>query len=143
MDNSEGVKLMTLHDKDESPGPSSQNPNNESYIKIGRLATLAPYRKLGLGRMLLETALEWASKNPQLILPPPSAASREAARIEGRVDVDDVYEAWRGLVLIHAQSNLQKWYIKLGFTLDSSMGEWKEEGIAHVGMWKRIKVKER
>lgn len=143
MDNSEGINLMSLEDKEASPGPSSQNPDNEPYIKIGRLATLAPYRRLGLGRMLLDTALTWAAKNPEHILPPPSAASREAARIEGRVDVDDVYEAWRGLVLIHAQTNLQKWYAKFGFTLDEKMGQWDEEGIAHVGMWKRIKVKER
>lgn len=143
IDNSEDAEKISLHDSDASPGPSTQNPDNEPYVKIGRLATLAPYRKLGLGRMLLETALDWASKNPELVLPPPSAASREAARIEGRIDLDEVFESWKGLIMIHAQANLQKWYTKFGFTVDEGMGQWQEEGIAHVGMWKRLKVKER
>lgn len=61
---------------------SSLHDGREPYIKLGRLATLKEYRRLGLARMLLNAALEWASQHPATIMPPASPATKEAARIE-------------------------------------------------------------
>jgi len=35
---------------------------------------------------------------------------------------------------------VQKFWHGLGFEKDQGMGEWDEEGIMHVGMWKRLSV---
>ena len=45
---------------------------------------------------------------------------------------------FQGLVLVHAQVGVQKVCNKYGFETDQSMGTWDEEGIDHVGMWKRL-----
>ena len=55
---------------------------------------------------------------------------------------------WNGLVMIHAQANLQAMWERHGFQeeLRNEHGEieaaaephWIEEGIEHVGMWKRL-----
>lgn len=41
-------------------------------------------------------------------------------------------KGWEGMVLVHAQKRVQPMWEKLGFIHDSSMGEWDEEGMAHV-----------
>lgn len=121
--------------------------DDEPYVKIGRVATLKAFRKLGLARLLIDQALLWASEHAEEILPPPSAAGREAARLEAGEDERDALtrewekEKWTGLVLVHAQTYLEAWYGKLGFVKDARLGEWEEAGIQHIGMWKRIAVK--
>lgn len=47
---------------------------------------------------------------------------------------------FRGLICIHAQTGVQKVWRKYGFETDEGMGTWDEEGIEHVGMWKRVDV---
>jgi len=120
----------------------------EPYIKLGRIAVLAPYRGLGLSRLLINAALEWASRNGSTILPAPDPAvveaAREQARSEGR-SLEDVaaMERWRGLVLVHAQrGRSERLWERFGFEVDAGMGSWWEEGIEHVGMWRRIGVKD-
>lgn len=49
-------------------------------------------------------------------------------------------ERWQGLVLVHAQVGVEGWYTSLGFERDEGMGVWVEEGIGHVGMWRRVEV---
>ncbi|KAI9810101.1 MAG: hypothetical protein M1827_006712 [Pycnora praestabilis] len=127
-------------DADETMSKTSFHDGKEPYIKLGRLATLPAYRGLGLGRLLVNGALDWASKNPQAILPLRSPTSREAARVES--GSSEAQEQWHGLVLLHAQKSVQGMWGKYGFDTDGSMGVWDEEGIDHVGMWKRIQVKE-
>lgn len=51
--------------------------------------------------------------------------------------MDDV---WKGLVLVHAQADIENVWKKFGFEKDESMGTWDEEGIVHLGMWKRIQM---
>lgn len=136
-----------LHAHPDSPEPSggrsdSKTPSpfrepKEPYIKLGRLATIAPYRGLGLSKLLYNAAVNWASQHPQDIIPPMSPAELEAHKLEGKKEPD----IWEGLVLVHAQANVQGLWEKFGFKLDKEMASWVEEGIEHVGLWKRFPVK--
>jgi len=113
------------------------NEPTEPYIKLGRIATLGPYRGLGLSKLLVNAALNWASQHPEDIMPHLSPAELEAAKLEGKKE----QEPWRGLVLVHAQTNIRKLWERFGFVIDKDMSTWDEEGIEHVSLWKRIEVK--
>lgn len=89
----------------------------ERYAKIGRLATRKGLRGRGFGKVLVQEALKWAGEHPTEV---------------GRG------QEWDGLVLAHAQTAVVGWYSKLGWVRDEGMGVWREEGIEHVGMWKRV-----
>ncbi|KAF7173415.1 hypothetical protein CNMCM5623_005632 [Aspergillus felis] len=103
---------------------------HEPYIKLTRVAVLREYRGLGLGQRLVNEALGWASGHVEEI--------EEACR---RVVGKEL--KWKGLVLVHAQVQLEKMYERFGFVTDEKMGRWDEEGIEHIGMWKRIDVEPR
>ncbi|KAI9681099.1 MAG: hypothetical protein M1817_002381 [Caeruleum heppii] len=127
--------------------PSKWHDGVEPYIKLGRLASLSAYRGLGLGRLLVNAALEWASKNADAIVPPQSPTSLEAAKVEhggggGGGHLDGEARRWKGLVLVHAQKQVEPVWRKLGFERDDGMGVWDENGIEHVGMWRRVPVQE-
>ncbi|KAF7131441.1 hypothetical protein CNMCM5793_004612 [Aspergillus hiratsukae] len=98
---------------------------HEPYIKLTRVAVLREYRGLGLGRRLVDEALGWARGHVEEI----EEACRQVVKRELR---------WKGLVLVHAQVQGEKMYERFGFVTDEKMGRWDEEGIEHVGMWKRI-----
>ncbi|KAK8245211.1 acyl-CoA N-acyltransferase [Phyllosticta capitalensis] len=108
------------------------------YIKLGRLAILKPYRKLGLSSLLVRTALDWAAQNAHVICPPASPEAVEIAKIEGR---EGSLVSWDGSTLVHAQAPLEKFYGTFGFVKDEAMGVWDEEGIDHVGMWLKVKLR--
>ncbi|KAF2247002.1 hypothetical protein BU26DRAFT_486382 [Trematosphaeria pertusa] len=120
----------------------------EPYVKLGRLAVLAPYRKLGLAKLLINTALDYASKHPEAIYHPPSPTTMELANLLGNAAQEAV--TWKGLVMIHAQAGIAKVWEKYGFAeeLVDDKGEveisrephWVEEGIEHIGMWKRLRI---
>ena len=112
----------------------------EPYIKLGRLATLKSYRKLGLARLLLFEALDWASKNADAFRPSLSVDEYERARQKDWDWLERV--VWKGLVLVHAQKDVEVFYQRQGFVTDEEMGSWTEEGIIHVGMWRRIPLVE-
>jgi predicted GNAT family N-acyltransferase len=114
------------------PAEGTWNPHHEPYIKLGRLATLKPYRKLGLGRLLVNAALEWAREHPREVVPAMSPTTKEASGL-----TEDV---WNGLVCVHAQVGVERAWTRYGFKKDEAMGEWDEEGIMHVGMWCRLNV---
>lgn len=121
----------------------------EPYVKLGRLAVLAPYRKMGLAGLLLNAVFDFAKQNPEAIYKGPSATAISKAQITGFGKEQNL--PWYGLVMIHAQANLQRMWEKQGFNeeLKNEKGEivipaephWIEEGIEHVGMWKRLEVK--
>lgn len=123
----------------------------EPYIKLGRLAVLAPYRSLGLAKLLINAALDYATANPDLVYRPPSPTALEMAQILGNNKEREI--TWQGLVMIHAQANLEAMWEKHGFheELRNEDGEveieaephWIEEGIEHVGMWKRLPIEKR
>ena len=165
-----GSVLQDPHQPHEVPGVGMIKPD-EPFVKIGRIAVLQPYRRLGMGKMLLEAALEWAAEHPEDVVPRASTAmererNREHMRqnsdtsasppaatqsVGGTHDVDDwtlgsapVIDQgpWKGLVLVHAQKHLERSYARWGFVRDEALGVWDEEGIDHIGMWRRVKVKE-
>jgi GNAT superfamily N-acetyltransferase len=125
----------------DTPTPASDpEPTAEPYIKLGRLAVLKPYRRLKLSSLLVNSALAWAEDNAASILPPPAPANVEKNRLHGAPE----QQLWRGLVLVHAQKvpHVIKVWERWGFVKDESMDTWIEEGIEHVGLWKRIQVGE-
>ena len=97
-----------------------QDPDEEPYVKLTRVATLAQERGKGLSKNLLRTALSWASSHGA-----------------------EIRNGWEGLVLIHAQTSVEAMYAKMGFVTDIRLGTWDEEGIEHVGMWKSISMESR
>ncbi|KAL8770504.1 MAG: hypothetical protein Q9209_003759 [Squamulea sp. 1 TL-2023] len=101
----------------------------EPYIKIGRMATLASYRGRGIAQTLIEESLSWAASH--------------AAHLSSQVGIEpDGTLLWTGLVLSHAQKSVAGWWTKMGFEVDDGLGVWWEEGIEHVGMWRRVTVEE-
>ncbi|KAL2834746.1 acyl-CoA N-acyltransferase [Aspergillus pseudoustus] len=126
-------------------GSAKYDLQDEPHIKFGRVAVLAAYRGLGLARRLMETSMKWAEENAGEI----NAALAEIVGKEKAGDSELTTEAgtgtapvpeWKGLALVHAQVDVEKMYGRLGFVTDGSMGTWVEEGIDHVGMWKRLNV---
>ncbi|KAK5789027.1 hypothetical protein VI817_008151 [Penicillium citrinum] len=108
--------------------------SHEPCIKLTRVAVLPEYRGLGLGRQLVNIALKWAESHGEEI----DAAMRDVA---GQLKQSKLEEMkWKGLVLVHAQVDVESMYQRLGFETDDSLGRWDEEGIEHVGMFKRISL---
>jgi predicted GNAT family N-acyltransferase len=132
-------------DADPPPNADKKHPT-EPYIKLGRLAVLAPYRSLGLSKLLVNTALDYASKHSESIRPPISPTTMEHANLRGQ-DEDII---WKGLAMVHAQTTVAPLWKKHGFSeeLIGENGEveiskeerWIEEGIEHMGMWKRLRI---
>ena len=110
--------------------------DKETYVKLGRLAVIKEFRKAGIGKLLIETALAFARDHPYDMLPPVDPSGTDQLQQRG-VGMD-----FRGLIMCHAQTGVQKVWRKYGFETDESLGTWDEEGIDHVGMWKRIEVKD-
>ena len=108
----------------------------EAYIKLGRMAVIPAYRKQGISHLLLTTALAYASEFPHRMVPDLTATVTEAVKVAGLGAAIE----WKGLVLLHAQVGVQNVYRRFGFETDDSMGVWDEEGIDHVGMWRRLEV---
>ena len=102
-------------------GPSPKQPK-EPYVVLGRLATLKQFRGQGLAKKIVTTALDWTVSHAGDVVPPGLNGS-----------------GWKGLVLIHAQTGTaEKAWGKMGFVKDEGMGTWIEEGIDHIGMWRRV-----
>lgn len=116
----------------------------EQYIKIGRLATLAEYRGKGVAARLVENALQWAGAHRVELsaCPMRERQGRDGSPAGGRKRVEggeEGEEGWKGLVLSHAQSEVKGWWAKMGFVEDEGLGRWWEEGIEHVGTWRRVR----
>ena len=110
----------------------------EPFVKLGRMATLKAYRKLGLGRLLVDTALLWLEGNKHQFV----GATGTGVRHEGGDgDKDSEVGEWNGLVLVHAQKEIERFWASVGFVKDEEMGEWWEDGIEHVAMWKRVRMR--
>ena len=88
---------------------------DQPYFRIGRLAVLAGYRGKSLGSKLIEEVLMFIKNNAM-------------TRFGGI-----------NLVYVHAQRDrtVPLWK-RYGFIIDKGMGEWDEEGMMHVGMWKKV-----
>lgn len=121
----------------------SQNPvshghgaaDGRPYWKLGRLAVRQKYRKKKLGAMLVEAALSSITQQ----LPAHAASPQLGESKPAEPDIEAIQRTSQpGFVLVHAQKAVQKVWERYGFIVDESMGEWQEEGIWHVGMWREI-----
>lgn len=110
----------------------------EPYVKLGRLAVVKEFRGYGIGRLLVRTALAWARERPAYFMPSVATVGLEQL---GMVR-NGAVPKWEGLVCCHAQEQVADAWEKLGFKIDKGMGTWVEEGIAHVGMFQRVDVKQ-
>lgn len=100
-----------------------------TFFKLGRLAASKKYRGLGIGKMLVDAAVQYARKNPGEVGP----RGVDGGAVEGLGE-------WDGRCLVHAQSSVKGMWAKSGFVIDEAMGEWDEEGIMHVGMWRDVGI---
>ncbi|KAG6060199.1 hypothetical protein E4U17_004872 [Claviceps sp. LM77 group G4] len=104
----------------------------EPYIKLGRLAVVKEYRGHGFSKLLVQTALTWLQSHPTFF----KLGSAEVAQTGGPTKTK--VSKWDGLVCVHAQKEAIGLWEKWGFWIDEEMGSWWEEGIPHVGMFKRV-----
>ena len=95
--------------------PSELWDGKEPHIRLGRMATSKAYRKKGMAQALMSWTFGWILGNQKMFSCRPTFP-----------------------VLVHAQREVQAFYARQGFVLDMGMGIWIEEGIEHVGMWKRL-----
>lgn len=100
--------------------PTSFHDGKEPYIKLGRIAVIKGWRGKGVSGILARAALAWARENSTFFNPD----AREGE--------------WKGLVCVHAQAQVEGAWAKWGFESDEEMGRWEEEGIEHLGMWRRL-----
>ncbi|OJI96767.1 hypothetical protein ASPVEDRAFT_48876 [Aspergillus versicolor CBS 583.65] len=113
--------------------------DHEPYIKFGRVAVVSSHRGNGLARQLMETAMGWAEENAGAITAAfEGVFNRERERLGL---TPERAPGWKGLALVHAQVEVEGLYKRLGFVTDEDLGRWVEEGIEHVGMWKRLDVR--
>ncbi len=117
-DESEPVSVIRIVPPPHADHPNGYiDPEEEPYIKLGRVATLKKARGKGLSRQLTDEAFSWCAENS-----------------------GSVGEGWNGNVLTHAQVVIEKMYQRLGFVTDDNLGRWDECGIEHLGMWKRLNI---
>ncbi|KAF1844107.1 uncharacterized protein K460DRAFT_357738 [Cucurbitaria berberidis CBS 394.84] len=141
-------KTVDKHPDAEPADESEKKHTAEPYVKLGRLAVLTPYRKLGLSKLLINAVFDFATHNSEKIYRPPSPTALEMAQRQGQNKEKEI--TWQGLVMIHAQADVKYMWEKHGFReeLVNDKGEveiaaeprWVEEGIEHVGMWKRLQL---
>ncbi|KAK7425246.1 hypothetical protein QQZ08_008266 [Neonectria magnoliae] len=108
----------------------------EPYVKLGRLAVLKDFRRHRIAGLLVKTALSWLKSNPSYFDPSIKELGLEQMGASNEKEVPK----WNGLVCVHAQKQVVGAWARWGFELDEGMGEWWEEGIAHVGMFQRLDV---
>jgi len=111
--------------------PRQQEGEEEPYIKLGRIAVLPSYRGRGLSRLLIQTVENWALSHADEINDNSANNSHQNKKNKNNTP-------WKGLILLHSQIRVQAIYERFGYRVDESMGMWYEEGMCHVGMWKRL-----
>lgn len=126
------------------PPSSGNKQEREPYVKLTRLAILGSYRRRGLAARLTRECLDWAAAHASEI---DRAAQSTLSQISAKNNERAKYQKWQGLVRIHAQVGAVPWYEGQGFELDKDehgkvKDGWDEEGIPHLGMWKRVKLRD-
>lgn len=116
--------------------PTTFHDGKEAYIKLGRMAVIKEFRGAGVASMLASAALSWAQENPTFFNPSVTTVGMENLGAKCPEDIP----VWKGLVCAHAQESAVRAWKKLGFELDEGMGSWEEEGIKHVGMFRRLPI---
>jgi GNAT superfamily N-acetyltransferase len=93
----------------------------EPYVKLGRMATVKDFRGVGLGRLVVNAALDWVSMHKQDV----ETAPKDPIEKE-RIGKEAEQMEWKGLVMAHSQVDKIKFYENLGFEVDEELGEWLE-----------------
>jgi predicted GNAT family N-acyltransferase len=110
----------------------------EPYVKLGRIAVVKEFRGAGMAKILANAAITWAQQNPTFFNPSVTELGLEKL---GATKTNQI-PVWKGLVCVHAQKQVEKTWEKWGFKTDEGMGTWDEEGIMHVGMFRRLNIQE-
>lgn len=131
-----GVQTVSHEGLAEGPlhGQTALWNGHEPYIKIGRAATLPSHRGQGLAKLLVESAMEWAGKNRNIL--------REQNEVTDGKTGDTSGKQWNGLALVHAQKAAKSFWNRVGFIEDEGLGAWFEEGCEHIGMWRRARMEQ-
>lgn len=119
-----GLAAWTFKDRE-----TSLHDGKEPYIKLGRLAVKPSHRNRRLAGVLVNAAIDWAVRNYTYFNPPNIVIGPDGKKPE-----------WKGLICVHAQKAAVNTWNYNGFVVDEMMGEWLEEGIPHVGMFRRVNV---
>ncbi|KAH6983085.1 acyl-CoA N-acyltransferase [Ilyonectria sp. MPI-CAGE-AT-0026] len=115
---------------------TTYHDGKEPYVKLGRLAVLKEFRGHRIAGLLVKTVLNWLKSNPTYFNPSIMELGLEQMGASNGKDVPK----WNGLICVHAQKQVIGAWEKWGFEVDEGMGEWSEEGMAHVGMFQRVTV---
>jgi predicted GNAT family N-acyltransferase len=115
---------------------TTYHDGKEPYIKLGRIAVVREFRGSGVATILANAALTWAQQNPVFFNP--SVATMGMEKL-GAKRLDEI-PVWNGLTCVHAQEQVESAWAKWGFKRDEGMGTWDEEGIMHVGMFRRLTI---
>jgi predicted GNAT family N-acyltransferase len=105
----------------------------EHYVKFGRLAVVKSHRGNGIAGLLVRAAQDWLLNHPTYFNP--SAVTWGLKKLGSK---HGELPKWRGLIGVHAQRPVAEAWKKWGFEIDQGMGLWLEEGIEHIGMFKRL-----
>jgi hypothetical protein len=110
----------------------------EPYVKLDRVAVMPEFRHhRQIPVELWNAAKKWLHENPTAFDPSIKELGMDLMKVASTYDIPK----WNGLVCLHAQESLVDVYERWGFRVDKGMGTWYEDGIPHVGMFQRLKVK--
>ncbi|KAI6083865.1 hypothetical protein F4821DRAFT_181441 [Hypoxylon rubiginosum] len=121
------------HDK-----PTTYHDGKEPYVKLGRVAVISEFRGHHIAGQMWRATKKWLEDHPTFFNP----SVTELGMDQLKVGAVNEIPKWRGLICCHAQVGVVKIYEKWGFKVDEGMGQWFEEGIPHVGMFLRLRIKE-
>ncbi|KAK6955795.1 hypothetical protein Daesc_003439 [Daldinia eschscholtzii] len=118
--------------------PTTYHDGKEPYVKLGRMAVIPEFRGHHIAGQLWRAAKKWLEDNPTFFNPSVTELGMDQLKVGTPGDIPK----WNGLVCCHAQESVVKLYEKWGFKVDEGMGKWYEEGIPHVGMFLRLRIKD-
>jgi GNAT superfamily N-acetyltransferase len=94
------------------------------------------FRGAGVAKILASAAITWAQQNPTYFNPSVTEMGMEKL---GATRTEQI-PVWKGLTCVHAQEQVEETWTKWGFKKDEAMGTWDEEGIMHLGMFRRLNI---
>lgn len=110
----------------------------EAYVKLGRVAVLHEFRGHHIAAQLWHAAKTWLQEHPTYFNPSVTELGMDIMQINQARDIPK----WDGLVCVHAREDVTNTYERWGFKVDKRMGRFYEEGVPHVGMFQRLKIKD-
>ncbi|RYP55771.1 hypothetical protein DL771_012362 [Monosporascus sp. 5C6A] len=118
---------------------TTYHDGREPYVKVGRMAVIPEFRGHKIASQIWRAARKWLEEHPAYFNPSVTELGMDQLKAGASSEIPK----WNGLVICHAQESVTKVYEQWGFKLDEGMGKWYEEGIPHVGMAVRLKIKDK